>query len=157
MPDWPAELECREVDAADGAVVIDLPRPQVGSRPKFDPFAAWERLSPERQRQFGAAAVVLAYAGLVSPEVDGVSGIGFEAACAAIDHVIAAALPPLALRPGQKVPLPDLAGFGVVACRVCGCTDAVGCWLDANETCHWVEPDLCSACAERLATGIRPW
>ena len=30
-------------------------------------------------------------------------------------------------------------------CRVCGCTDLMAC---RPEPCHWVEPDLCSACAE---------
>jgi hypothetical protein len=38
-------------------------------------------------------------------------------------------------------------------CRVCGCTDDRACTHDADgepiEPCHWAEPDLCSACAER--------
>ncbi|MCD6405486.1 MAG: hypothetical protein J7M19_06640, partial [Planctomycetes bacterium] len=32
-------------------------------------------------------------------------------------------------------------------CRVCGCTEFEPC-LTAEGPCHWVEPDLCSACAE---------
>lgn len=33
-------------------------------------------------------------------------------------------------------------------CRVCGCTDHRAC-LDAKSlSCHWVEPDLCSACRD---------
>jgi hypothetical protein len=34
------------------------------------------------------------------------------------------------------------------ACRVCGCTDddCSGCVERTGEPCHWVEPDLCSAC-----------
>jgi hypothetical protein len=41
-------------------------------------------------------------------------------------------------------------------CRSCGCTEDDGCieaiWMDAPITCIWIEPDLCSACAngERL-------
>lgn len=33
-------------------------------------------------------------------------------------------------------------------CRVCGCTeqDCKGCIERTGEACHWVEPDLCSAC-----------
>ena len=30
-------------------------------------------------------------------------------------------------------------------CRVCGCTDDKACMTDAGP-CHWIEPDLCSAC-----------
>lgn len=35
------------------------------------------------------------------------------------------------------------------SCRVCGCTDddCSGCVERSGEPCHWVEPDLCSACA----------
>jgi len=31
-------------------------------------------------------------------------------------------------------------------CKVCGCTDEGACQT-AEGSCHWVEPDLCSACA----------
>jgi hypothetical protein len=35
-------------------------------------------------------------------------------------------------------------------CRVCGCTDndCTQCVEKTGEACVWVEPDLCSACAE---------
>ncbi len=35
-------------------------------------------------------------------------------------------------------------------CRVCGCTDSDcrQCVERTGEPCHWVEPDLCSACAK---------
>ena len=35
-------------------------------------------------------------------------------------------------------------------CRVCGCTnyDCRGCIERTGERCHWVEKDLCSACAD---------
>lgn len=41
-------------------------------------------------------------------------------------------------RAGQKV------------CRVCGCTDSncQACIQRTGQPCHWVEPDLCSACAD---------
>ncbi|WEV72130.1 hypothetical protein [Bifidobacterium sp. ESL0790] len=33
-------------------------------------------------------------------------------------------------------------------CRVCGCDDLHACqWITGP--CHWVEPDLCSACADK--------
>lgn len=41
---------------------------------------------------------------------------------------------------------------GVRFCRVCGCTDEEVTEACAEAGgCHWVEPDLCSACAEELA------
>ena len=41
--------------------------------------------------------------------------------------------------------------FDVNRCRVCGCTDddCSGCFMRTGEPCHWVEDDLCSACAGR--------
>jgi len=42
-------------------------------------------------------------------------------------------------------------------CHDCGCTDSTPCLEDAQQAqggvfittpCHWVEPDLCSSCAE---------
>lgn len=35
-------------------------------------------------------------------------------------------------------------------CRVCGCTDNHACMTD-DGACYWIEPDLCSACAEKKA------
>ena len=36
------------------------------------------------------------------------------------------------------------------ACRACGCTgDFTLCSTADGDGCHWVEPDLCSACAEQ--------
>jgi hypothetical protein len=32
-------------------------------------------------------------------------------------------------------------------CRVCGCDDLHAC-VTKDGPCHWVEPDLCSACVE---------
>ena len=44
-------------------------------------------------------------------------------------------------------------------CRVCGCTDERACVTPAGP-CHWVEPDLCSACAgaeaQRGALAMMP-
>jgi len=34
----------------------------------------------------------------------------------------------------------------MASCRVCGCTDDKAC----EGGCYWVEPDLCSACVDRL-------
>lgn len=38
-------------------------------------------------------------------------------------------------------------------CRVCGCTDQTACTTAAGP-CHWVEQDLCSACAEPSQQGV---
>lgn len=44
-----------------------------------------------------------------------------------------------------------LAWMDAGVCRVCGCTDSLACTEDRQgnpiEPCHWIEPDLCSACA----------
>lgn len=37
----------------------------------------------------------------------------------------------------------QLRGGGI--CRICGCTDDNACVVDGI-ACHWIEPDLCSAC-----------
>ena len=36
-------------------------------------------------------------------------------------------------------------------CRICGCTDddCRQCIIKLGEPCHWVQPDLCSACAHK--------
>lgn len=43
--------------------------------------------------------------------------------------------------------------FMETTCRECGCTEQDACVLfaridsdDVVQTCHWAEPDLCSAC-----------
>ncbi len=35
-------------------------------------------------------------------------------------------------------------------CRVCGCTDDMAC----PGGCYWVEPDLCSRCAEKMRRAL---
>jgi uncharacterized protein YodC (DUF2158 family) len=46
-------------------------------------------------------------------------------------------------------------------CRVCGCTDfnCSSCVERTGQPCSWIEPDLCSACAEQKpdAEGPRTW
>lgn len=37
--------------------------------------------------------------------------------------------------------------FDEVACRVCGCTETRACFNKEHGPCWWVEPDLCSHCA----------
>jgi hypothetical protein len=41
-------------------------------------------------------------------------------------------------------------------CRSCGCTetDCLACAIKTGEPCHWVETDLCSACAAELEAKI---
>jgi hypothetical protein len=40
-------------------------------------------------------------------------------------------------------------------CRVCGCTDddCMQCIARTGEPCHWVTPDLCSACLKPAPEG----
>jgi hypothetical protein len=45
---------------------------------------------------------------------------------------------------GSCVVCPECEGKPV--CKICGCTDTHAC-DDHGEPCHWVEEDLCSACA----------
>lgn len=39
-------------------------------------------------------------------------------------------------------------------CRLCGCTDDNACVDLLGQPCHWVEPNICSACAPVLAGGV---
>jgi len=41
-------------------------------------------------------------------------------------------------------------------CRICGCTDADcrQCIKKTGKPCHWIEPDLCSACAVEGQSSI---
>lgn len=53
--------------------------------------------------------------------------------------------------PELQHPLADALGLlALPTCRVCGCTDdnCSQCVERTGEPCHWVEPDLCSACVE---------
>lgn len=47
----------------------------------------------------------------------------------------------------------------VPACRICGCTDddCRQCIEKSGEPCQWIEPDLCSACAEMAAPAIEQY
>jgi len=42
---------------------------------------------------------------------------------------------------------PDKAKAADAKCRVCGCSEAKACVDKNGKACHWVEADLCSACA----------
>lgn len=55
-------------------------------------------------------------------------------------------LEPTACPPPQRHRRPRK-GLLVQTCRACGCTDMRAC----EGGCYWIEPDLCSACAERSA------
>jgi len=48
------------------------------------------------------------------------------------------------------MPLPGMPESEHQVCRVCGCTDTNACVTGSGEPCHWVEKDLCSACAGKL-------
>lgn len=42
---------------------------------------------------------------------------------------------------------------GIQFCRKCGCTEHAAC----GDGCYWVEPDLCSACANLENEGEASW
>jgi hypothetical protein len=44
--------------------------------------------------------------------------------------------------------------LAIPTCRICGCTEFDACGGDETEPCHWVGPDLCSACAP-VAAALR--
>ena len=54
-----------------------------------------------------------------------------------------------ALMPKPEAVKPAKKKTGKAKCRVCGCTNLNAC-IDkkTGQPCHWVEPDLCSACAD---------
>ena len=47
---------------------------------------------------------------------------------------------------GRRVRCEDIICHEALGCRVCGCTDLAACET-ADGPCHWVEENLCSACA----------
>lgn len=48
----------------------------------------------------------------------------------------------------NKLKAPEI--FQERSCRICGCTDmdCRGCIQRTGQACHWIAPDLCSACAD---------
>lgn len=114
--------------------------------PRLDGSAEWARLPPDTQAAIGAAAIelVAAWVGLDSCNRLSDRPTPTSRAFAAADRhgydrlleLVAEAVP--AIDPDDP-PVP--AGIGPV-CRGCGCTEDAAC----NPPCHWVEPDLCSAC-----------
>lgn len=62
------------------------------------------------------------------------------------DDLVVAARPMLgAVEVWRAIPVPGRVG----TCRACSCTDddCSGCVERTGSPCHWVEADLCSACA----------
>lgn len=111
----------------------------------LDPVAAWAALPSAVRDKIGAAAITQAL-GLIGSCHGLVPEQGWAAAeregMAQLEELLrnhlAQAFP-------EGLPLrPDLARLGIDVCRVCGCTDACAC----PEGCSWVEPGLCSLCAE---------
>ncbi len=41
-------------------------------------------------------------------------------------------------------------------CRECGCTDLYPCFDELGDPCSWVEPELCSKCAEKAKVVYPP-
>ena len=120
--------------------------------PRFDPRPIRAALSAAERDRIVDVALGLAYTEIAALHTGGPQAVGFEAAEHALQAVLRDALPAIALSVSAPFPLPDLSIFGIRACRVCGCTDAVAC----PEGCSWVGDDLCSACDRKIG-GLRPW
>jgi len=41
----------------------------------------------------------------------------------------------------------------IQVCGICGCTDEDACIDEGGWPCWWVQPDLCSECAQKMALG----
>jgi hypothetical protein len=134
--------QARETAAPDrpGLVVAVVDGKEV---PRFDARRAWAQLSPEAQRAIGEAALLAAYCVLAIQHVAGRGAITFEAGAYHGYRMLSRAAGEVLAPIAEPVPRPDLAVFGIRACRRCGCTEAVGC----PGGCSWVAADLCSGCA----------
>lgn len=125
-----------------------LTRPSIA---RFDGAATWPTLKAEQQAAIGAAALELVAcwhgidaveAALEDPETS-----AFHRAFSAADTLlhdrlqiaVDTALPDLSA--AEPPPVPAMLG---PVCRNCCCSEEAAC----EPACSWVEPDLCSACAE---------
>jgi hypothetical protein len=107
----------------------------------FDPAAIWAAIPAEDQARIGAAVIELE---LCQRALEVVETYREERPYQAAWQLLFSDLGRLIEPHASAVffgedPLPLPPSIGPV-CRVCGCCDTDAC------TCHWVEPDLCSAC-----------
>lgn len=120
---------------------------QTDTLTRIDGTTEWAKLPADTQAAIGAAAIEIAAAwvGLNAESLDDSRATSVTRAFEAADRhcydllveLVAEAVP--AIDPDDP-PLPASIG---PFCRGCGCTEAAAC----SPPCHWVEPDLCSACA----------
>lgn len=110
----------------------------------FDPAALWDGLDAGLQRALGIAALTHAAGAIGSGQwlapLNAFMAAEAEGLCV-IEQLVRDAAPHWSERPTP----PALAALGIDQCRSCGCTENVGC----EEGCCWVEPGLCSSCADR--------
>lgn len=57
-------------------------------------------------------------------------------------------------KPRAKVKRAHQAKPKARACRECGCTEDNACQTEVGGPCHWVEKDLCSACAPEVGDHL---
>jgi hypothetical protein len=80
--------------------------------------------------------------------IDGVSALAIE-----LDIRLPTAAEVVSLRSAYRFDTALLAAIAAGAtpriCRVCGCSELDACVGPRATGCHWVEHDLCSACADR--------
>jgi hypothetical protein len=117
--------------------------------PRFDGAAAWAKLTPEQQREIGAAALefVQARCGhhlytLNRTDIEEAARL-FEIAKQMLGADLLAAVRSALDLHSYFHPFPIPSGVGPI-CRVCGCSKLDLFQIGRN----WPEPDLCAACGK---------
>lgn len=120
---------------------------------RFDGATAFAALPPDVQAAIGGVAVELVYSsfGVARAETgdDPAARRAFDAAgTLLVDrlHDIVDEALELAAATDRPMPLPSLLG---PVCRHCGCSEEDSCDDGRSGSCHWLFPDLCSACVDR--------
>lgn len=120
---------------------------------RFDGATAFAALPPDVQAAIGGVAVELVYSsfGVARAEESDLPAArrAFDAAGTLLvdrlHDVVDEALN-LAAATDRPMTLPSLLG---PVCRHCGCSQEDACDDDHGDGCHWLFPDLCSACIDR--------
>ncbi len=150
--------ELEEIAAPRNMTVSILPSVRMPTAPAiggntFDAVAAWRAMPDVVRDMIGALAIVERISdlgGCIAQETrDPEAWRWFEAAASEsasrLSEIVTAVL--LGGDSETMPPRPDLRPLGIAQCRVCGCTEEIGC----ADGCRWVEPDLCSSHGPFLA------
>ena len=114
---------------------------------RFDDLALWDALPWDGQDEIGQAALNLALCCAGSDRHDNrrlLFGRSENLAWASLQRAFGKHASEALER--SPLPLPPAKLFAR-SCRICGCTDDRAC----KGGCHWIDRDLCSACAPKAA------